>query len=591
MTRLQRRSRDGGAPIAAAVVAPAPTTTPPDQSVEVAGGRLGEVLVRQRAALASQIGEALLQQSASGQRLGDLLLGLGVVTEDQLAAALAEQFGCSVADLPEATFEPEALALIPETLARALNVVPLSRDGGRMIVAAADASEQLVAQLRAESGLDVVVEIAPASTIRRIVDQHYRALAHVADHVSAFEVAEALRRVGSVEVATADQDAPVVQVVNLMMTQALRDRASDVHVEPQEDRLRIRFRIDGVLHDVLALPAAMGPALVNRIKILSRMNIVERRRAQDGQFALTLDGRDLDVRVSTAGTIWGEKAVLRLLDKSRPLFRLSDLGMPAETADRYAHHVRSPFGMVVCVGPTGAGKTTTLYATLGEVNRPELNVVTIEDPVEYVLPSINQIQINEAAEVTFAGTLRATMRQDPDVILVGEVRDAETARIAVRSALTGHLVLTSLHATDAASAVHRLLDMGVEPFLVSSSLVAVVAQRLVRRVCPHCAEPYKPTPAELAFYRQLGGPARPNYLRGRGCTLCARSGYLERIGVYEVLSVTDEVKELVVSGASRDQLRDLAVAQGMKTLRQEGLRLVASGVTTIDEVARNIYVL
>jgi len=341
----------------------------------------------------------------------------------------------------------------------------------------------------------------------------------------------------------------------------------------------------------LSLPGSMGPAVVSRIKILAGMNIVERRRAQDGQIALEIEGRALDVRVSTTATIWGEKVVMRLLDKSRPLFRLAELGMPDDTAYRYSQLLRAPYGMVICAGPTGSGKTTTLYGSLGEINSPDRNVMTIEDPVEYTFPSINQIQINEQAGVTFAGGLKSILRQDPDVILVGEVRDVETARIAVQSALTGHLVLSSVHATDSVSALHRLLDMGIESFLVASSVTAVVAQRLVRRVCTYCRVSYQPPQEELAFLDAVGG-RRPEqgFVHGVGCNFCAQTGYLERIGVYELLTVTDGIRELILDRGSHDDLRKIARAEGMRVLQEEALRLVDAQITTVSEVLRSIYV-
>jgi len=329
---------------------------------------------------------------------------------------------------------------------------------------------------------------------------------------------------------------------------------------------------------------------VSRIKILADMNIVERRRSQDGQFEATVDNRTLDVRVATTATIWGEKAVLRLLDKSRSLLQLPRLGMPAETRARFSQLIRSPFGMVICAGPTGSGKTTTLYAALSEINNAERNIMTVEDPVEYVFPSINQIQINEQADITFSGGLKAILRQDPDIILVGEIRDVETARIAVQSALTGHLVLSSLHATDATAALHRLLDMGIESFLVASSVIGIVAQRLVRRICQACVEPYTPSPEELALYEQWGGKPKDQFFHGEGCNFCAHTGYSERIGVYELLVATDEITQLIVRNAPLDELRSTAIHQGMRTLREEALRVIEEDVTTISEVLRSIYI-
>jgi type IV pilus assembly protein PilB len=410
--------------------------------------------------------------------------------------------------------------------------------------------------------------------------------------VQDFEARDSLRREADrLENVTASDDAPVVQVVQLVIAQGLRDRASDIHVEPTGDRVRIRYRIDGALQEATSLPGSIGPALVSRIKILGGMNIVERRRPQDGQISMKIDDRDVDIRVSTTSVVGGEKVVMRLLDKSRPAYRLSQLGMRDGTVDRFESLLRSPYGMVICAGPTGSGKTTTLYASLSELNTPDRNIMTIEDPVEYVFPTINQIQINEQAGITFANGLRSILRQDPDVILVGEVRDVDTARIAVQSALTGHFVLSSLHATDAVSALHRLLDMGIEAFLVASAITGVVAQRLVRRTCTYCKQPYEPSPDELGFLRMIGGDApEGGFMHGVGCNLCAHTGYLDRIGVHELLAVTDEVREMIIDRAPHDDLRKVARTQGMRTLEEEAMFLVGSGVTTLNEVMRSIYV-
>ncbi|MDQ1504599.1 MAG: type pilus assembly protein PilB, partial [Actinomycetota bacterium] len=441
--------------------------------------------------------------------------------------------------------------------------------------------------------IDIELLVAPASVLTRIIEATYRSFGAIDSQVKAFTLGGTLRRASSTAAAPAangsEVEAPVVQVVNLLLAQALRDRASDVHIEPQNDQVRVRFRVDGALHDVTALPVDMGPALVSRIKIMGGMNIVERRRPQDGQTSLEIDGRALDVRIAATPTVFGEKVTMRLLDKSRPLFTGADLGMPADTHETWSKLVRSPFGMVVCVGPTGSGKTTTLYATLGDINSNERNIMTIEDPVEYILPSINQIQINETAGVTFAEGLRSILRQDPDVILVGEIRDAETARIAVQSALTGHLVLSSLHATDTAAAVHRFLDMGIEAFLVASSVVALVGQRLVRRICQSCTEEYEPTDEEMVFYREAGGVEKEKFWAGAGCNLCANTGYQDRIGVYELLRITPEIKRLIVGWATVEEIRRMAISQGMRTLLHEALNLVANDTTTISEVIRVIY--
>ena len=590
-----RRGRrgEGTAPAAAVAAAPEQAVRPADLAVEPGGGRLGELLVDARLATREQVIAALGEsQRGAGKRVGRLLVELGALDERDLAQAVARQRSLDVVDLREVTPEPAATGLVTEELARALSIIPLAVDGDAVVVAVADPSESTLRSLQDVIGRPLTVRVAALPDIIRAIGNAYRALSGVGSQVRAFEARDSVRRdaVRAESVAASD-DAPVVQVVHLMITQGLRDRASDIHIEPHGDRVRVRYRIDGALHDVLDLPGSMGPAVVSRLKILGGMNIVERRRAQDGQISTDVEGRAVDIRVSTTAVIGGEKVVLRLLDKSRPLYRLAQLGMPEDMAARYSALLRSPYGMVICAGPTGSGKTTTLYGSLGEINDSERNIMTIEDPVEYTFPSINQIQINEQAGITFAGGLRSILRQDPDVILVGEVRDVETARIAVQSALTGHFVLSSLHATDAASALHRLLDMGIEAFLVAASVTAVLSQRLVRRVCDYCREAYRPPAEELAFLRALDGQPPPDgFTRGGGCNFCAQTGYLDRIGVYEMMPVTDALRELVLDRASHGDIRKLARSEGMQTLQEEAVRLVETGVTNLAEVLRSIYV-
>jgi type IV pilus assembly protein PilB len=551
--------------------------------------RIGELLVDGQLITQSQLAEALLQQSVSGKRVGSLLVDLGALGDVELAKVLAVHLDLPLANLRKEEPAEEAIALVPEAMARTYTAIPMRKSDAGLEIAMADTTDVDATKAMADaSGMKVIPLVAPPSDIRRAIDKSYRALVGVERHVEAFLAAEALTAQVS-EVEESGAAAPVVQVVNLIITQGVRDRASDIHIEPQDSRLRIRYRIDGALHDVLALPAKIGPAAVSRVKVLAGMNIVERRRPQDGQMAMEIDGRPLDVRVATTTTIWGEKAVLRLLDKSRTLLRLDELGMPPATHEGFSRLIRSPFGMVICAGPTGSGKTTTLYAALTEINQSESNIMTVEDPVEYVLPSINQIQIQDQAGITFAGGLKAILRQDPDVILVGEMRDVETARIGIQSALTGHFVLTSLHATDAAGAVERFLDLGIEPFLVASSVVGVVGQRLVRRICRSCAVPYQPSAEELEFYRQAGGPPKDDFFQGEGCNFCFRTGYEDRIGVYELLLITPEMKQLLMHKANHDEIQALAVEQGMRSLRDGGVQLVADGVTTISEVIRSLY--
>ena len=552
-------------------------------------GQLGELLVERNLVSNSQLAEALLQQSASGKHIGELLVELGALDEERLASALADHLGLPLEDLRRSAPEDDAISLVPESIARAHTLIPLRRTDAGLEVAMADPLDKEALDGIAEaSGMTIVAYVAPASDIRRAIDRAYRALSAVERHVEAFLQTEALTAHVLADREAADI-APVVQVLNLIITQAVRDRASDVHIEPQDSRVRIRYRIDGALHDVLALPANMGPAVVSRVKVLADMNIVERRRPQDGQIQMQVEGRPLDLRVATTSTIWGEKAVLRVLDKSLTLLRLGELGMDEETHARFSRLIRSPFGMVICAGPTGSGKTTTLYAALTEINQSELNVMTVEDPVEYILPSVNQIQIHDQSGISFATGLKAILRQDPDVILVGEMRDVETARIGIQSALTGHMVLTSLHATDAAGAVSRFLDMEIEPFLVASSVLAVVGQRLVRRICRHCKVRYTPSADELRFYEESGGELRTEFFHGEGCNFCFRTGYSDRIGVYELLLVTEEMKKLIMNKEAHDEIRSLAIRQHMRSLQAGGIRLVADGVTTIPEVVRAIY--
>ena len=387
-----------------------------------------------------------------------------------------------------------------------------------------------------------------------------------------------------------DDQAPIVQLVNRIVSQAMRDRTSDIHVEPLDDKLRIRYRIDGHLVEAFSLPIGVHSALTSRLKIMSGMNIVEKRRPQDGQFSMTIDGKDVDVRVGSVATVFGEKIVMRILDKGRSMIGLNQLGFPRETYLHYSKMVHAPFGMVICAGPTGAGKTTTLYATLQEINSTGKNVTTVEDPVEYVFPGINQIQTIEQAGLTFATGLKAILRQDPDVILVGEIRDADTARIAIQSALTGHFVLSSLHGTDSVAALHRFLDMGIEAFLIASSVVGVIGQRLLRRICDACKEPYTPGADELAVFKQhSGGSDKQQFFRGAGCNYCAGTGYRDRIGVYELLRITPELRRLIVGWATTEELRRLAVAQGMRTMLREAMALVENDVTTIPEVVKTLF--
>jgi len=588
------RGRHVAEPVEAAKAPQGAAAALADTSVQPGGGRLGERLVAAGLATREDIEVALLQLPGRlGFRLGRLLVERGAITDSVLARVLADQHGVPTADLRVATPSSEALAAVDEEVARRLTLIPIDIDDDNTLrVVVADPTPEAVAEATAAIGRPIVVSVAAPNDIASAIAANYRALLSVESRVRDFEVRDQFRRDAErLETATVNDEAPVVQVVQAVITQGLRDRASDIHVEPMGERIRVRYRIDGALHDVVDLPASIGPAIVSRIKIMAGMNIVERRRPQDGQISMQADGRDVDIRVASTAVVGGEKVVMRLLDKTRPLYELSQLGMPEDIAERFERQLRSPYGMVICAGPTGSGKTTTLYTALSELNHPERNIMTIEDPVEYTFPTINQIQINEQAGITFANGLRSILRQDPDVILVGEVRDVDTARIAVQSALTGHFVLSSLHATDAISALYRLLDMGLEPFLVASSVSAVMAQRLVRRVCTHCKETFTPPPEELAFVKAFGGSVSDTtFFRGAGCNFCAQTGYLDRIGVYELMRVSDEIRELILDRGSHEELRKLGRSQGMRTLQEESVRLIEAGVTTPAEVMRTVYV-
>ncbi len=554
-------------------------------------GRFGDFLVESHRITEQELDQALTVQKKDGGVLGSVLINLGILSEPTLDDALAGFFGVAILNLHRENIEPSALALIPEDVAREYLAIPVRVEEGALRVAVAEPNDELRDLLTRISGLPAKLMIAPVKDIRWAIDNNYLAISGVDKLVRVFEGVEEARRrsLDPSEPETVSNDAPIVQVVDRILTQAMRSRASDVHIEPSDDIVRIRFRIDGALQDILQLPASIGPGLVSRIKIMANMNIVERRRPQDGQLTVTIDGKDVDVRVATVATIMGEKCVMRILNKTLSVLRLNDLGMPTDTHEAYSKLVRAPFGMVLCAGPTGSGKTTTLYATLSEISNPELNIMTIEDPVEYIFPNINQIQTNDQAGLNFATGLKSILRQDPDVILVGEIRDVETTRVAVQSALTGHFVVSSMHATNSVSALHRLLDMGIESFLVASSVLAVVGQRLLRRICLTCKTEYVPSDEELLFYQESGGPEKDVFYHGTGCNFCSHTGYKERIGVYELLVMTPEIKRLIVGWATQEELNNLAVRQGMRTLRQEAINLVASDITSISEVIRSVY--
>jgi type IV pilus assembly protein PilB len=554
------------------------------------GRRLGEMLVEQGATSDGVVRSAARRQRRDKRRIGELLVEQGV-REMDVVGILAQQLGHNAVDLEQVQPEDEALYLLDAPTARNLGALPLLIDELGMVhvaVADPDDAEQMRA-LQEAIGKPVFPRLAGRRALDQAMDRHYTVL-HRVDHAVRRAVVDRETTPPATLAIPLRADAPVVQIVDLLLTQALRDRASDVHIEPQADRLRIRFRIDGALHDVNSLPTSLVGPIASRLKIMAEMDIVDRHRSQDGQVEMNIDGRPVDIRVSTMETIWGEKVVLRLLDRTRSLVPLHELGLQDQDRERMQRLIESPYGMLIVSGPTGAGKTTTLYAALNELDSRSRNITTIEDPVEYRFANINQVQINRLAGTTFANGLKAILRQDPDIILVGEVRDVETAQIAIQSALTGHLVLCSMHAADAVGAVYRFIDMGIEPFLIASALIGVVAQRLVRIACERCAGSAPPDPAQMAYFSSITGQSPPARLaQAMGCQRCGGTGFYGRIGVFECLQVDDQLRERIVAKAHHAELRDIAVAGGMRTLQQAGCDLAASGRTTLTEVMRTVY--
>jgi type IV pilus assembly protein PilB len=497
-----------------------------------------------------------------------------------------------VVDLKAQPSEPDALALVPESYASGHLILPLRVVDDKLLVVCAEIPDfRTVNELQILTRYQVMPLLALRADVIDAIYQRYRLLPSVDAHVEAFNRATLATPIDSRDsLQDVSEDSPVVRVVSLIIGQGLRDRASDIHIEPQEHKVRIRYRIDGILTDALALPKGMGQSLASRIKVMANMDIVDRHRAQDGQIRLDGEDRQVDIRVSTAETIWGEKVVLRLLDQGRTVLSLDQLGLTEQGYDRMSQLLRSPYGMIAVSGPTGSGKTTTLYAAIKELDPISQNITTIEDPVEYTFDNINQIQIRRVANLTFANGLKAILRQDPDVILVGEIRDLETAEIAIQSALTGHLVLTSVHATDAAGVVQRFIEMGIEGFLISSALVGVVAQRLVRKICVLCREEYEPSDEEQALWRQYGPAGKKQFYRGRGCAHCVGTGYRGRVGVFEVLQLSEAIKLLVSAKASAQEIRELGLAEGMVSLRADAVQKVAMDMTTLSEVMRCVWV-
>ncbi|MEE9198661.1 MAG: ATPase, T2SS/T4P/T4SS family, partial [Dehalococcoidia bacterium] len=527
------------------------------------------------------------QEAAQRERLPlwRVLVRDGLVMSQDLAALIALHLGLSMVDLRNQTIDPNATAFLPEQVARKFSVLPIQVADGRLTVAMADPTDlQLIQDLTARTGRTIDPVVTTGEDILEHIDISYR----LTEGLSEEGVGGATISGGRVT-ATLLRDAPPAQIIDLLLQQATQDRASDVHIDPTDSRVRIRYRIDGILHDVMSMPLEMHPTIISRLKIMAGMNIAERRRPQDGQFSIEVQNRSVDVRVAISSTVVGEMAVMRLLDKGFTVFGLNQLGMNENVLEQYRRLLRLPYGMVIICGPTGSGKSTTLYASLLQMNRVEQNVISLEDPVEYTISDTNQTQIQSEAGITFASQLRSILRLDPDIIMVGEIRDQETAVIATQAALTGHLVLTSLHANDSVAAMIRLRDLGVAPYLIASSVAGVVAQRMVRVVCTSC-QAMTPRPlSEQKAYTEVMGESQEQFIYGSGCNSCAQTGYRGRTGAFETLTMSDSLRHLFLADASRDKIWGQAIKEGLVPLRQDGMLKVKAGTTTPYEVMRVLF--
>ncbi len=557
--------------------------------------KLGEILLLRKAVSEADLEKALAEQRQTKGFLGQILLRRGVIKKRDLAEALEDQLGVSSVDLTEVVIPTEITSYLPENMVRAYRALPFKLEENTLSVAMADPLNlTAIESMRLVTGLDVRTYFAPEEDVLLATNQLFdgRVAAYKAIEDTSGIPQEEDNGMSARELEQMVEDAPVVRLVDSIIQGAITGRASDIHVEPREHDVRVRYRVDGILYDMMQIPKRLQAAVTSRIKITAGMNIAERRLPQDGRISVKSNGSDFDLRVSTLLTVFGEKVVMRILDKTSVLLQLEDLGFLPDQQKIIEALIAKPYGMILATGPTGSGKTTALYTALNRVNSEDRNIVTIEDPVEYQLAGINQSQVNLPANITFARGLRAILRQDPDVIMVGEIRDRETAEIAIQAALTGHLVFSSLHTNDAASALPRLLDMGVEPFLIASSVIGVIGQRLVRTVCRNCKTTYEP---DNKVVEELGIPTERRkgkllFTRGEGCQVCSYRGYRGRTGVFEILRMSDKIKRLVMEGRSALEIREVAVSEGMFLMRQCGLEKVMSGVTTPEEVMRVVYV-
>jgi len=563
--------------------------------------KIGRMLVEAKLLTEDQLEKSLALQQKEGGRIGSILVKFGYIQEQTLLQFLSKQYGVQSIDLSKVEIDSSVIKLIHTEVVQKYNVIPVRRIGAVLTIAMMDPTNIFaIDDIKFMTGYDIEVVVATESaimaTMSKLYDTSSMNLQQVLKSMDAGEEsvdiveADTEEQVDLRELKEAVEEAPVVKLVNLILSDAIKKGASDIHIEAYEKKFRVRYRIDGILYEVMNPPMKLRAALTSRLKIMAELDIAERRLPQDGRIKLKIKNREIDLRVSTLPCLFGEKVVMRILDKGALSLDLKKMGWEQKALDDLMKAIRSPFGMVLVTGPTGSGKSTTLYAALQQINEVGVNIMTAEDPVEYNLFGVNQVQMKEEIGLNFAAALRSFLRQDPDVVLVGEIRDYETAEIAVKAALTGHLVLSTLHTNDAPSTVTRLLNMGIEPFLVASSVILIIAQRLVRRICQDCKEEEKVSPAILV---DLGIPTQEAEsvvtYKGKGCTTCNNTGYKGRVALYEVMFVDDDVKALILEGASATEIKKKAVASGMKTLRMSGLTKLKDGVTTIEEILRSTF--
>jgi len=552
---------------------------------------LGQILLEAAIVNQAQLELALAQQRKTGERLGTIVLSMGLGSQDGIASAIAQQLGIEFIRLGEMPLDEAALLAVPEAIARRYQVIPIQQRNRTLVVGMVDPLDIVaIDDLRRLTGFTIEPAVITLDDYQRTLGQYPSMAETVGEVIQEIRPSEFAEEESAEVLRTVATQAPIIRLANLVILQAVRARASDIHVEPLQQHVRIRHRLDGVLYSTMTSPSHIHAALVSRLKIMANLNIAERRVPQDGRMELKVDGRGVDLRVSTIPTVWGEKVVMRVLDKSGAFVGVEKLGLMPGDRQRFDEIISKPHGIILLMGPTGCGKTTTLYAILNRLNKPEVNIITIEDPVEYQMSGISQVQVNPGLGLTFASGLRAFLRQDPDIIMVGEIRDEETAHTAVHAALTGHLVLSTLHTNDAAGAVSRLASMGIEPFLMSSSMVGLIAQRLVRVLCERCREPYEPSD-EVLQHLGLSRPETPlTFYRPVGCAFCNHIGYKGRIGVFEIMPVDASIKPLIAHNAPSNEIRAAAVAAGMRPLQEDALAKVIDGTTSLEEALRVVFV-